>query len=100
MTELQTLKVESTIGENSIVGDIPSSIVKLTKLVKIGLLNTGINGQLPIALGEMTSLKSLIVTSVTGSFLNGLIPESICLLDSLEELILKNNALTGLLTLF
>ncbi|KAL0299553.1 UNVERIFIED_CONTAM: Receptor-like protein EIX2 [Sesamum radiatum] len=79
-------------SDNSLVGEIPSNVTKLTGLVAFNISNNNLVGPIPPHVGEMKSLNSL---DFSRNHLSGGIPTSICDLDSLGRLDLSYNNLSG-----
>ncbi|XP_004509927.3 uncharacterized protein [Cicer arietinum] len=105
------------VSRNHIHSNLPKSIGNLT-LVSFGADSCGIDGNIPLEIGNMTNLLSL---NLNGNNLNGSIPrtfkelhklqvldlgynglqgsfiEELCEIESLSELNLENNKLSGVL---
>ncbi|KAL0367925.1 UNVERIFIED_CONTAM: Receptor like protein 27 [Sesamum calycinum] len=79
-------------SDNSLVGEIPSNVTKLTGLVSFNISNNNLVGPIPPHIGEMKSLNSL---DFSRNHLSGGIPTGICDLDSLGRLHLSYNNLSG-----
>ncbi|KAK4393968.1 Receptor-like protein EIX2 [Sesamum angolense] len=79
-------------SDNSLVGEIPSNVTKLTGLVSFNISNNNLVGPIPPHIGEMKSLNSL---DFSRNHLSGGIPTGICDLDSLGSLHLSYNNLSG-----
>ncbi|CAE6171254.1 unnamed protein product [Arabidopsis arenosa] len=72
---------------NRLTGSIPTWITQLKNVEQIELFNNSFSGELPEAMGNMTTLKDSTRP----------LPESILLSKTLSELKLFNNKLTGVL---
>lgn len=91
LTDLNFLSVVSTPA----TGFIPASICDCRALTTLQLEDTRLSGSLPLNLGQLTQLTTLIVK--TRGRLSGTVPESIGELTNLRFLHLSYNALTGTL---
>ncbi|KAG6471832.1 piriformospora indica-insensitive protein 2-like [Zingiber officinale] len=87
---LETLEFRSNPG---LVGEIPASITRLTKLQSLVLVDNSLSGNLPQELGHLVQLKRL---ALAGSHFSGQIPASIgSKLSELLILDMSRNSLTG-----
>ena len=84
--------VELNLGENNLVGPIPSELGDLANLKTLVLIDPGLTGPIP---GELGSLANLETLGLAGPGLTGSIPRELGRLASLETLILAGTALTG-----
>lgn len=108
------------LGNNEFVGVIPACVVDLTSLFELDVHDNDFNGTPPAGLTSMMSLRKLDLSGnglsgnldflvsdadlqtskVTSLKLNnnaftGTVPESLFLMEDLEEVTLHNNALNG-----
>ena len=81
-----------TLIENGLRGEIPSALGSLTNLTWLGLYNNELSGEIPSALGNLTNLTSL---SLSGNRLSGEIPSALGDLTNLTTLGLWGNELSG-----
>ena len=77
---------------NSILGNIPKSIGKLTDLNILSLTSNNFRGNLPNEIGELTKLNLLYVG---GNNLDGQLPKSLGRLRSLQYLEMTHNSFSG-----
>ncbi len=77
---------------NNLRGELPSAIGDLTSLEQLFLENNSLSGAIPSEIGNMTSLKWLILKN---NSLSGAIPTEIGNLTNLDQLHLENNSLSG-----
>ncbi|KAM3733776.1 hypothetical protein ACB098_11G163000 [Castanea mollissima] len=87
LVNLQSLRLQN----NSIYGDIPSSLKKCSNLRLIDMGDNHLS-IIPLWIGEMTNLLVLCLRS---SEFKGYIPQQICQLSSLRILDLANKSLSG-----
>ncbi|KAL4600781.1 hypothetical protein ACB092_11G224100 [Castanea dentata] len=87
LVNLQSLRLQN----NSIYGDIPSSLKKCSNLRLIDMGDNHLS-IIPLWIGEMTNLLVLCLRS---SEFKGYIPQQICQLSSLRILDFANNSLSG-----
>ena len=87
LVNLQSLRLQN----NSIYGDIPSSLKKCSNLRLIDMGDNHLS-IIPLWIGEMTNLLVLCLRS---SEFKGYIPQQICQLSCLRVLDLANNSLSG-----
>ncbi|XP_077217600.1 LRR receptor-like serine/threonine-protein kinase EFR isoform X1 [Tasmannia lanceolata] len=87
-TQLSTL----SMGENQIVGNIPSEIGNLFNLQALGLEFNYITGTIPDSIGKLWRLQQFNLSS---NMLSGQIPSSIGNITQLSELWLEQNNLQG-----
>ncbi|XP_017420547.2 polygalacturonase inhibitor [Vigna angularis] len=76
----------------NLVGPIPTTITKLTKLKFLSITNTGLSGPIPEFLGQ---IKTLEYIALSFNNLSGSIPSSLSQLPNLGSLQLDRNKLTG-----
>ncbi|KAL8545973.1 hypothetical protein ACS0TY_005909 [Phlomoides rotata] len=88
LTKLEVLD----ISYNTIEGAIPSGIGQLTRLKSLILSNNKISGSLPSSLGQLTSLESL---DLSNNYIRGSLPSRLGQLTSLVNLDLSNNHISG-----
>ena len=93
LTKLELLD----LGNNTVVGPIPTWIGSLRELQEIDLTNNRMSGQIPSQIGSLTKLVSL---ELAFNNLASAIPQSITSLPLLEYLEVKNNLLAGSLPAF
>ena len=67
-------------------------IIENGRITRLNLVNIGLNGEIPISIGDLDQLTAL---GLSYNELTGEIPESIGNLSNLTELSLKNNHLSG-----
>ncbi|WP_417874072.1 leucine-rich repeat domain-containing protein [Xanthomarina gelatinilytica] len=77
---------------NNLKGNIPIEIGSLTELSSLILYGNQLTGNIPTEIGNLTNLSSLILS---GNQLTGNIPPEIGNLTNLKELNLANNQLNG-----
>nr|CAH10218.1 polygalacturonase inhibiting protein [Phaseolus vulgaris]CAI11360.1 polygalacturonase inhibiting protein precursor [Phaseolus vulgaris]CDN96901.1 PvBPGIP4 [Phaseolus vulgaris] len=77
---------------NNLVGSIPPSIAKLTKLGFIRISHTNVSGQIPNFLSQM---KSLITIDFSYNALSGTLPPSLSSLPNLVGISLDGNRISG-----
>jgi hypothetical protein len=87
LTSLLTLD----LSFNQLSGEIPSSLGR-TELLHLRLQNNQLRGLIPSSLGSLVILRTLDLSS---NLLGGLIPSSLVSLTNLQDLLIKNNSLTG-----
>ncbi|KAF4386347.1 hypothetical protein F8388_019974 [Cannabis sativa] len=101
-----------------LIGTVPTTIGKLTKLQSLVLLENGLTGELPMEIGNLANLRKLVLSGnhflgqIPSSFgqlsellildtsrndLSGSLPSSLGFLRSLLKLDLSNNMLNGIL---
>ncbi|GMH15447.1 hypothetical protein Nepgr_017288 [Nepenthes gracilis] len=80
------------LSENSLSGEMPSSIGHLSSLQLLNLSRNSIIGSVPRDIAELKALYSL---DLSHNHLNGSIPFEVGGATSLRELVLKNNFITG-----
>ncbi|KAM7467932.1 hypothetical protein LguiB_015494 [Lonicera macranthoides] len=81
-----------TLDHNLLVGQIPTSLSKLTSLEVINLSHNRINGTIP---NEFSSLSRLQVLDLSNNGINGHIPPSIGNISTLNQIDLSNNTFNG-----
>lgn len=79
---------------NFITGELPKTLVLLTKLKVLKLEMNRIKGEIFTNIGEMSSLEEI---SAFNNFLSGSIPESIGAIENLKILNLSSNSLKGVI---
>jgi RHS repeat-associated protein len=84
--------IRVALNENNLVGVLPSSISKLTKLTSLNMRVNQISGSIP---PSYTTLPALNVLILDFNLLSGSIPANIGSLTQLTKLNVGNNALTG-----
>ncbi|PRQ31891.1 putative non-specific serine/threonine protein kinase [Rosa chinensis] len=93
LTKLKLIQLDSNN-----LREIPNEIGALNQLVEISVENNALEGHLPVAIFNMSSLTAL---ALTWNSLNGTLPDNICQhLPSIQELYLGNNQFVGPLRLF
>ncbi|XP_048129434.1 MDIS1-interacting receptor like kinase 2-like [Rhodamnia argentea] len=88
LPNLVTLK----LANNSLFGDIPSSIGNLSKLAYLDLSQNLLYGDIPT---QLRSLRSLKVLDLSSNNITGSVPSSIGSLSNLTGLYLQNNNISG-----
>ena len=83
---------ELALGVNQLTGTIPTELTLLTDLQHMQLHVNALTGSIPAHIASMTSLKDLVLY---GNLLSGLIPTELGTLSMLSGLFLDENALTG-----
>jgi len=83
-----------SLGTNHLVGTIPISISKLSKLTNLSLQSNQIGGTIPPQLGRLSNLTSLLLW---GNYLTGTIPSELGNLTNLNIFYLYSNKLSGAL---
>ena len=76
------------LSENDLVGELPLSLVHLTRLKELYIFNTKVTGSIPPGIGN---LKNLVHLDLSGNRLVGAIPSSLGQLANLEYLKLHGN---------
>lgn len=84
--------VALVLGENNLVGPLPSDIAQLPDVDYLGLWDNVLSGSIPPSIGTMTKMKYLYLD---GNRLTGSVPPELANLTALEELSLYENQLTG-----
>ncbi|MFD2561875.1 leucine-rich repeat domain-containing protein [Aquimarina rubra] len=84
--------IELRLGNNNLVGQIPSTIQDLTSIEYLSLALNKLNGMIPNEIGSLSNLKKLYLNS---NSLTGAIPQSIGNLTNLTNFYLNDNNLTG-----
>ena len=82
---------EIDLSENGLIGNIPVELGNLTSLKVFNLASNQLTGGIPVQLGNLTNLE---VLKVSGNRLTGNIPAELENLTNLKELNLTNNRLT------
>ena len=80
------------ISGNEIKGPIPLGIIKMTKLVRLGINDNNFNGTLPSELGLLAHCESIWLSD---NHFTGSIPSQLGLLTSLKSLRLRDNDFRG-----
>ncbi len=80
------------MGVTGLVGEIPAELGNLTSLKELDLANNELTGEIPAELGSLTSLEIL---DFSNSGLTAEIPPEFGNLTNLKELDLSSNRLTG-----
>ncbi|XP_057793279.1 receptor-like protein EIX1 [Salvia miltiorrhiza] len=83
------------LDNNRFSGEIPFSMHNCTKLVKMGLADNNLGGNIPTWIG--TSLVELRILILRSNNLSGQVSSEICKLSSLQILDLSSNELSGLI---
>jgi len=91
-TNLPFLKFLSLTNIPNLVGTIPSSISKLTKLEFIYLSRTSISGEI---LNTLSQIKTLLTIELTDNKLTGPLPPTLSSLPELIAISFDGNQLTG-----
>ncbi|KAE8709303.1 RLK902 protein [Hibiscus syriacus] len=93
------LSLRATVGGSSLLWNLWSSACNWTgvlcvhnRVVELRLPGKGLSGQLPIAIGNLTQLRTL---SLRFNALSGLIPSGFAELTSLRNLYLQGNQFSG-----
>jgi len=93
LSELTSLKKLSIVGIPDITGRLPATYgLSLTGLVELSITGTSVEGDIPDQYAMMTKLETL---QLSNNSIRGKIPSSLSLLTNLESLSLNGNALTG-----
>jgi Leucine-rich repeat (LRR) protein len=84
--------IQLNLGNNNLVGTIPTSLGNLNGLISINLNSNKLSGTIPVSLGNLSNLQSLglVINQLTGS-----IPAELGNLNKLEWLEIHSNYLTG-----
>ena len=80
------------LDSNNLQGTLPSAIGNLTSLEGLLLGNNQLSGAIPAEIGNLTSLEGL---GLHGNSLSGAIPAEIGNLTNLRQLFLSDNSLSG-----
>ena len=80
------------LHSNELTGEIPAALGSLTSLRELRLSSNELTGEIPAALGSLTNLRWLYLPS---NELTGEIPAELGGLTNLEALVLHGNQLTG-----
>lgn len=89
--DLENLEILN-LAFNSITGEFPQTLAKLTKLKVLKLEMNRMKGELPANMGDMSSLEEF---SIFNNFITGSIPESVGNIKSLKILNLSSNNFKG-----
>ncbi|XP_076911724.1 receptor-like protein EIX2 [Bidens hawaiensis] len=89
LSELQALYLR----RNAFVGEVPTSLNNCTKLRFVDLGENNFSGNIPAWIGE--TLSELYVLVLRSNRFNGSLPSQICFLNNLQLLDLSNNLLVG-----
>ncbi|CAI9285701.1 unnamed protein product [Lactuca saligna] len=84
---------ELNLGWNELTGTIPEALGNLTSLRELDISNNKLTGSIPTSFGNLLLLKNLYLSS---NLLNGTIPFSLGRLSNLQNLYLEFNWLSGL----
>jgi RHS repeat-associated protein len=85
------------LGNNHLVGNLPSEINKLAVIQEVQLASNQLRGALPSGIGALTQLNKL---NLANNYFTGSIPMSWPQLPALYELNLSGNQLSGNIPLF
>lgn len=91
-TKTLSLVIGIDLSSNSLHGDFPTQLTKLSGLVLLNLSRNHINGEIPANISSLNQLASLDLST---NNLSGEIPPSISSLSFLGHLNLSNNNLSG-----
>ncbi|KAM7252614.1 hypothetical protein ACFE04_008123 [Oxalis oulophora] len=83
---------ELELAGNSLSGEIPSIIGRLTNAVEIHLDGNQIYGSIP---PQISNLVNLTLLNLSSNFLNGTLPLELTRMQKLERVYLSNNLLSG-----
>ncbi|XVE68728.1 hypothetical protein DITRI_Ditri09bG0092600 [Diplodiscus trichospermus] len=89
LTSLQSLHLRN----NSLVGELPSSLRNCTELITVAFGVNQLSGEIPSWMGE--KLPELIIISLQTNRFHGPIPEEFCSLSSLQILDVSHYNLSG-----
>ncbi|KAI3705152.1 hypothetical protein L1987_75385 [Smallanthus sonchifolius] len=89
LSQLQALYLR----KNAFVGEVPMSLSNCTKLRFMDLGGNKLSGNIPAWIGE--TLSELYVLVLQSNTLDGRLPSQICLLNNLQILDLSNNGFSG-----
>lgn len=84
--------VEIELADNNLNGDIPVALVDLSNLEYLNLMNNHLSGSIPAALGNLSNLEDLWLGS---NQISGSIPSELGNLSNLKYLDLGGNQLSG-----
>ncbi|KAK7814404.1 mdis1-interacting receptor like kinase 2 [Quercus suber] len=87
-TNLLTIDLPS----NSLYGNIPDQIGKISKLTRLNLASNNLSGPIPTSIGNLSNLSGLFLHK---NYLSGSLPPEIGKLQILGFLLLKSNHLSG-----
>lgn len=82
-----------TLGQNELVGTVPSEIGALTAATLLHIQNNNLSGVIPSEVGHLTGMT--LSLSLRNNQLSGTIPTELGRLSLLPELLLGNNKLSG-----
>ncbi|KAI8570876.1 hypothetical protein RHMOL_Rhmol01G0072000 [Rhododendron molle] len=92
LVRILTIFTTIDLSSNNFSGEIPSAVGKLSSLTLLDLSHNSLAGHMPESLGDLTSLESLDISS---NHLTGRIPSQLKSLTFLEVLNLSWNHLHG-----
>jgi len=81
------------LGDNQLVGNIPTKIGSLKQLSTLALQYNKLTGQIPLSLGTLEKLRRL---NLSFNNFNGTVPATLAHLEHLEVLDVQNNSLSGI----
>ncbi len=81
------------LSENNLVGTLPVTIGKLTKVVNFNLNNNGLFSKIPREIGSMTSIVAI---DLSFNALTSSMPDEFYRIENLQTLNLSNNQLSGI----
>ncbi|KAH7862030.1 hypothetical protein Vadar_033888 [Vaccinium darrowii] len=84
--------LDRSVGINSLSGQVPKELGKLTDLRSLSLATNNFSGTLPLELGNLTQLEQLYITC---SGVRGTIPSTFSSLKNLQTFWASDNDLTG-----
>lgn len=82
-------------SNNSLSGEIPSSLTSLCQLFLLMLGDNNLHGDIPFPPNSCRQVPCLYVLQLRSNLLGGNIPEQICRLSNIRSLDLSNNNLIG-----
>lgn len=80
------------LADNNLAGELPAALGQITSLTSLNLSGNELAGSIPSELGQLSSLNRL---NLSGNNLSGSMPSDIGQLTSLTELRLNGNDLSG-----
>lgn len=81
------------LGDNQLVGTIPTQMSSLKQLSTLALQYNKLTGQIPLSLGNLEKLSRL---NLSFNNFSGTVPATLAHIEHLEVLDIQNNSLSGI----